>query len=358
VAGAPLWTRIDALLAGLSPAYFALVMATGIVSVGAHLLNVPVLDVVLLWINVVAYAVHRPARRQAPAAVALRPRRPPPRHGVPDRGCRYGRARGAGRVIAHSVAIGTILLAVAAVLWLILTYAIFSTFMITRRKPSLAEGINGGWLLAVVATQSITVLLALLSPHWQQPLRMHANFLALSMWLWGGMLYIWIVSLIFYRYTFFEFSPSDLAPPYWINMGAMAISVLAGSLLISNTPDAPFLRSLRPFLEGFTVFYWATGTWWIPIIAILGVWRYVYRRLPFTYDPLYWGAVFPLGMYAVATYRMSQAMSLGFLHLVPRVVFWVAFAAWLLTFAGLLRSLRRDLGAEPGQPDPADAGAG
>jgi tellurite resistance protein TehA-like permease len=261
-------------------------------------------------------------------------------------------------VIAHSVAIGTILLAVAAVLWLILTYAIFSTFMITRRKPSLAEGINGGWLLAVVATQSITVLLALLSPHWQQPLRMHANFLALSMWLWGGMLYIWIVSLIFYRYTFFEFSPSDLAPPYWINMGAMAISVLAGSLLISNTPDAPFLRSLRPFLEGFTVFYWATGTWWIPIIAILGVWRYAYRRLPFTYDPLYWGAVFPLGMYAVATYRMSQAMSLGFLHLVPRVVFWVAFAAWLLTFAGLLRSLRRDLGAGRGEPGRCGRGAG
>lgn len=38
-------------------------------------------------------------------------------------------------------------------------------------------------------------------------------------------------------------------------MGAMAISVLAGSLLISNSADAPFLHSLRPFLEGFTVFF-------------------------------------------------------------------------------------------------------
>jgi hypothetical protein len=34
-----------------------------------------------------------------------------------------------------------------------------------------------------------------------------------------------------YRYTFFKFSPGDLTPPYWINMGAMAISALAGSLL-------------------------------------------------------------------------------------------------------------------------------
>lgn len=31
------------------------------------------------------------------------------------------------------------------------------------------------------------------------------------------------ISLIFYRYTFFRFSLDDLSPPYWINMGAMAI---------------------------------------------------------------------------------------------------------------------------------------
>jgi hypothetical protein len=89
------------------------------------------------------------------------------------------------------------------------------------------------------------------------------------MWLWGGMLYIWMMSLIFYRYTFFTLEPGDLSPPYWINMGAMAISTLAGSLLILNSPDAPFLLSLLPFIKGFTVFYWATGTWWIPMLLVL-----------------------------------------------------------------------------------------
>jgi len=43
--------------------------------------------------------------------------------------------------------------------------------------------------------------------------------------------------------------PGDLAPPYWINMGAMAISTLAGSLLILNAPQAPYLMSLLPFLK-------------------------------------------------------------------------------------------------------------
>ena len=124
-------------------------------------------------------------------------------------------------------------------------------------------------------------------------------------------------------------------------MGAMVISTLAGSLLINDTPDAPFLAELRPFLEGFTVFYWATGTWWIPMIAILAIWRHGFCRVPLTYDPLYWGAVFPLGMYAVATWMMADAMSLGFLDFIARSFFWIGLAAGLLTFYGMARSLTR-----------------
>ena len=183
-------------------------------------------------------------------------------------------------LLAADYRAGTVLWVVAILLWIVLTYTIFAGFTIKERKPTLDQGISGAWLLAVVATQSIAVLSALLAAHIGQPGKLEMNFLALSMWLWGGMLYIWMMSLIFYRYTFFPFSPGDLSPPYWINMGAMAISTLAGSLLIINAPDAPFLLSLLPFIKGFTVFYWATGTWWIPMLVVLAVWRHVYQALP------------------------------------------------------------------------------
>src|SRR5262245_50593129 len=51
-AGAPLGG-----LAGLHPAYFALVMATGIVSLACHLLGLPTVARVLLAANLVAYPV-------------------------------------------------------------------------------------------------------------------------------------------------------------------------------------------------------------------------------------------------------------------------------------------------------------
>ncbi|MCC6869599.1 MAG: tellurite resistance/C4-dicarboxylate transporter family protein, partial [Burkholderiales bacterium] len=136
-------------------------------------------------------------------------------------------------------------------------------------------------------------------------------------------------------------APGDLTPPYWINMGAMAISTLAGSLLMLNAGDAPFLASLLPFLKGFTILYWATGTWWIPMLLILGVWRYVFNRFPVRYDPLYWGAVFPLGMYSACTHELVHAMGFRFLSLVAPVFFWAALAAWVATFAGLLANVVR-----------------
>ena len=127
-------------------------------------------------------------------------------------------------------------------------------------------------------------------------------------------------------------------------MGAMAISTLAGSLLIINVPDAPFLTSLLPFIKGFTVFYWATGTWWIPMLVILAVWRHVYKRFPLKYDPLYWGAVFPLGMYAVSTDRMTEALGLGFLGFLPSAFFIIALVAWSIAFLGLILDLLRRVG--------------
>src|SRR5204863_7260569 len=108
---------------------------------------------------------------------------------------------------------------------------------------------------AVVATESVSTLASLLAPKFAavtQPLL----FVSLSFWLAGGMLYIWLISLIFYRYTFFKFAPADLMPPYWINMGAMAITTLGGTLLISNEKSSPFLAKLVPFLLGFTMFFW------------------------------------------------------------------------------------------------------
>lgn len=49
--------RFDAALAGFPPAYFALVMATGVLAVACTLLHIPTIPDALLAFNVAAYAV-------------------------------------------------------------------------------------------------------------------------------------------------------------------------------------------------------------------------------------------------------------------------------------------------------------
>ena len=49
-------------------------------------------------------------------------------------------------------------------LWLVLTYAVFTCLTVKGEKPALPDGLNGGWLLSVVATQSVAVLGNLLVP--------------------------------------------------------------------------------------------------------------------------------------------------------------------------------------------------
>ncbi len=340
-------------LAGMHPAYFALVMATGIISLAGEILGLPLVGVALLVLNLAFY----PLLWILTIARVLRyPERV--RADLSD----HGRAVGFFTTVAATCVLGSQCLIVGGsvtaalvlwiagiVLWAILIYLVFALLTVKAEKPPLADGINGGWLISVVAAQSVSVLGAQLAPHVGASAPEVVTF-SLAMWLGGGMLYLWIISLIFYRYTFVTMNPSDLAPPYWINMGAAAISTLAGTMLIAAAPESPLVQQILPFVRGFTLMWWATATWWIPMLLILGVWRHLVRKFPLRYDPLYWGAVFPLGMYTVCTARLAHAVEAQFLISIAHPFLYVALAAWVLAAFGLATSLVRAPTRSPASP--------
>lgn len=344
----------------LFPGYFALVMATGIVSIAAHLLQIELVAqalfqfnkfaYVILWILVLARLLFYTRRL---ASDATDHARGPGFFTMVAGTCVLGNQF---VLLAGDRATALVLWSLGFALWHLLLYAFFTAATVKAEKPGIETGINGAWLIAVVATQSVSILGTLLAPGmgaWKETLL----FYTLTMYLLGGMLYILIMALIFYRFLFFRFEPKQLTPPYWISMGALAITTLAGDTLILNAGQWPFLGELLPFLKGFNIFFWATATWWIPLLVLLGVWRHIYKRFPLSYDPQYWGLVFPLGMYTTCTFQLAKALDLPFLYAIPRYFIYVALAAWLATFAGLiwrlvssliLAPLRQAQSARPG----------
>jgi tellurite resistance protein TehA-like permease len=327
----------------LPPSIFAVVMATGIVAVAVNAAGRPTGARILFWAGVAAYAVlwvlsaarwarHWPAVR---ADLTSHARAPGFFTVVAGTG-----VLGSGSVVlygAHDVGAGLWVLTI--VLWAGLTYTILPALMEADVKPELEKGLSGVWLLIVVGTQSVSVLGALVAPRLPAELVGPVLFVALGFWLAGGMLYLWLIALIFYRVMFRPLTPADLTPPYWINMGAMAISTLAG-VNLAAAGGGP-VSGLLPFIKGLTLMFWATATWWLPLLLMLGAWRHLRRHYPLAYDHGYWGAVFPLGMYSVCTFRLAGEFDVPFLSPLAHVFAWVALAAWTLTAIGLGRRLTR-----------------
>lgn len=323
-----------------------MVMATGIVSIAARLLGYQKVGWALLAINAIAYPVLWAVTlwRLARHARAMRA-------DLPD----HQRSPGFLTLAAATAVLGSQcsvygvspalvlwLLGASLVLWFVLIYAFLTAMTISRRKPGLQTGLDGTWLLLVVATEACAILAISVAGMAAAPLPF--AHLALGLWLLGGLLYLMLITLIFYRWCFVPMTPHDLTEPWWITMGAMAIAALAGSrlLLLAQTTTL-FAHDLRPVLFTLTTAFWAMATFWIPQLVILFVAKHVVARDPIRYSVAEWSVVFPIGMYTVATHVYAIAAPAAYLEGVPRITILIAFAAWGLALIGAARAMVRVL---------------
>lgn len=333
--------------------YFALAMATGIISIATYLHGMHTIAVVLFWINLVFFLV-------LIGLFFLRLLLDTAR--VKEDMANYQKGPGFFTLVAASCVLGNqlilmykqqvwaeVLLVFAAVAWCIIIYSFFTLLTTGKNKPNLHDGISGTWLVTIVSTQAIAILTILIASTKPTEVQQFMLFGSLALFLIGCMLYILIMCLIFYRLSFFELTAMEFGAPYWINMGATAITTVAGALLIEHASKLTILAEILPFLKGFTLFFWAWGAWWIPLLIILGTWRHLRVPLPTTpdgYHPSYWGMVFPLGMFSVCTFRLVEAIHVDFLMSLSSVFVYVALFVWAVVSVGMVRSMVKNLSAK------------
>ena len=328
----------------LHPGYFSFVMATGIVSTGAQLLGPSWLSVALLvaacagLVVLSAALAFRLARFRSRVAADVR---------TPERAFGFFTITAGLDVLGVRFetdghpAVTAVLGGLAAAVWLVLTYGVPADVLLARtRRDSVLGGVNGSWLLWIVATQSLSLVAAILVPAWPSQSQLLATSAA-GLWSVGLVLYLLVVALIVLHWLTAPMTPATLGPPYFILMGATAISVLAGARVIGLPASIPVVRVTAGFIEGFTFTLWAFGTWWVPLLLILAFWRHVRRHWPLTYEPTLWSVVFPLGMYSVATLTFGQVARLTYIEPVARVMFWVSVGAWLLVAFAFCSRLAR-----------------
>lgn len=304
---------LERTLQAVPPAYGAVVMGTGIVSIGllldAHVTLSRVLLVIdaLTWI---ALTVLLPAHAAAD----------------PDRFRRDIRTPAALTSVAGSSVLGTrlallgwdwaaiALLAIALAAWVALLTPVLRSWV----TPTV-----GVSLMLTVSTESLAVLAATLAT------REHED------WLLYGSLAPLVLGLGFYAFVIARFDLRQLAVgrgDHWITGGALAISTLAAAKITLTAHALHQLDAIHSALKGLSLGLWVLTMLWLPVLLATEAVR---PRL--TYDVRRWSTVFPVGMYAACSFVVAAAIAAPAIKDFASVWVWVGVAVWLIVVIAMVR---------------------
>jgi len=225
----------------------------------------------------------------------------------------------------------------AFIYWSALMYFSFASLCFAKKEREV-NVVHGGWLILIVGTQSLVLLGSKIASE----LGDYAGYMMLEihmLWALGMIFYAILVTLLCYRIFFMNMHANDFSPLMWVIMGAAAISTNAGSHLILTDPIIPLLEHLKPIVQMLSIMLWTWATWWIPLLTLIGIWKHFYCKTPLIYEPLQWSMIFPLGMYTVATYNLALSIEFKPLFYFSSSMLWVAFISWCIVITALVYSL-------------------
>jgi Voltage-dependent anion channel len=305
------------ILGAASPTSGAIVMGTGIVSIGLALDGQVLLSRILLvlcaiaWVTLAVGLGLRASRDRAQVRrEAFSPAALTAVAGTEVLGSRLTLLGWEGAGIA--------LLGIAFALWLALLGPVLGHLIV----PTV-----GASLLVAVATESLAVLSAALATAEHTRWLVLVALAALSL---GLAFYALLISRFDFRQLWIG------RGDHWITGGALAISTLAAARI------ALACRSLHEFAGGagalkvLTIVLWVLSIAWVPVLLMAEL---MHPRLG--YDVRRWATVFPIGMYAACSFLAGAASHVAAITDFARIAVWPGVALWMIVFAAmLLRGLR------------------
>ncbi len=323
---------------GADPRAFAMVMATGIVSVALRQAGSARLSAALLWIASAAFVVLVAASVWRAAAFPADVRGDLARS---DRVFSLFAVPAAASVLAARVTdrgqhvVVAALTACTALAWVAACCSVIA-FLAARTGPlrERITDVNGTWQLWVVGTQSVAIAAGSAYAAGLVPDRL-AAWAALIAWSAGAVLYLAVTALVSTRLVTVGLAPGDPFAPYWVTMGAASITVFAAAQFLHITALA-VLSAPRPAVTDIALAFWVAATALIPVLAVTGVARWLRGHSPKGFRRELWMIVFPAGMYATASMRIGAEAGLPPIRELGTAAVWVAAAVWAAVFAWMV----------------------
>ncbi|MEI9963901.1 MAG: C4-dicarboxylate ABC transporter [Caulobacteraceae bacterium] len=232
---------------------------------------------------------------------------------------------------------------IAQLLWwadaaLALACGIAIPFMMFTRQSHAIDQMTAVWLLPVVAAEVAAVSGGLLAPHLAD-VHQQLTILVVSYVLWACSvpLAMSILVILVLRMAIHKLPHASMAASSWLALGPIGTGAL-GLLVLGGAAPAIFaangLADYGAAARGVGliggVLLWGYGLWWLAMAAFITL-RYLRQGLPFNLG--WWGYTFPIGVYAVATLRLSTILpipvfaAIGGGLVIALAILWVIVAA-------------------------------
>ena len=208
-------------------------------------------------------------------------------------------------------------------------------FLMFTRQRHAVEQMTGVWLLPFVAAEVAAASGGLLVPHLGDA-RQQLTVLIGSYALWACSvpLAMSILVILVLRMVIHKLPPAGMAASSWLALGPIGTGAL-GLLVLGGAATAVFaangLGDYGAAARGIGlvggVLLWGYGLWWVAMGGLITL-RYLREGLPFNIG--WWGYTFPLGVYAVATLRLSTVLPIPALSIFGGVLVAVLATVWLV----------------------------
>ncbi|HEY0271431.1 MAG TPA: TDT family transporter [Sphingomonas sp.] len=213
--------------------------------------------------------------------------------------------------------------------------------MFTRQEHRLDQ-MTAIWLLPVVAAGVAGVSGGLLAPHLADPDAQFATLVAsYVLWAYSMPVAFGILVILILRMALHQLPHGSMAASSWLALGPIGTGALGMLALGGDAPAilaAHGLAAIGPVAQGIGAItglgLWGFGLWWLILATAITV-RYFRAGVPFNLG--WWGYTFPLGVYALATFRLGTTLHSGVFGIVGAVLTAALAAMWAIVATQTLR---------------------
>ncbi|AXA68793.1 MULTISPECIES: C4-dicarboxylate ABC transporter [Pseudomonas] len=245
---------------------------------------------------------------------------------------------------------GAAVLPLALGLWwldaaMALACGVLIPYLMFTRQAHRIDQMTAVWLLPVVAAEVAAASGGLLVPHLAVSEQFSVLVASYVLWAYSVPVALSLLVILLLRLALHKLPPASMAASSWLALGPIATGAL-GLLVLGSAAPAVFaahgLVGIGEIARGLgllgALLLWGLGLWWLAL-AVLVTQRQARDGMPFNLG--WWGFTFPLGVYALTTLRLGEALAAPFFTGLGTVLVLLLALLWTLvasrTLAGAYR---------------------